>query len=1115
MRDNYRRLVWVVIALICIVCASTSARAQDATTLLLPDASLVALTPWPGTGSSPQLVIASNDGSVQLLTRQTGDTLWSTTTIGSLTAASALCSADFTGDGLIDLAGISNSTHQLVWWLNSGSTFTRYILASNTDNVYGVSGLVAADLDDDGDTDLITTAMLSGRLVWWKNIGLDTFTPITLNTSLDQPQGCVILDWDDDDDLDVLTIERTTISLWRQSDTHTFTRVILASGLSQGAALQVADLDNDVDLDLVSYDSSTRLVQWWKNDGSDNMTAYTIARAVNSPCHLATGDMNGDSLSEVAASAGDDILVWRNSGGTFSEVLLDGAFTSARGICLIDMNTDGRLDAVGASRAKGLVWWALEDTSSVWPPSLDCGPFTNSTTLELSYTSGTIWSASCDADWVSLSPSSGSGSGSIKVTFNRAAIPEGYGRTHITITTNQGTALVPLVAVNPPEGRWAMIPLIMRDAMSESRQTLPEGSVPGMLVTACSSTGKAITSGSLITSTITVADTRPLRDVYVTLNIDHPSFSSLGAWLIHETTGTRITLFLQPAGGCSTYASDLILRDDGNTAVNSACWAGSGTWSSLVPLDPLQRYEDESFGGTWRLEIRDYGSDSSGQLVSWCLQGYVYAPTAVPTALPTYTPTPTATATVGATYTPTATSTATATATATSTSTATATATATNTPTVTPSPTATSTPVPIDYPALISQNTSGEVGQSASDWPVVSADGRYVAFESLAQDLITYDYNYAQDIFVRDMQLGKTVRVSLGPSGQASNDECRDADISADGRYVVFTSIGTNMISGVTDGSAQVFLRDRDVSGSGTYDTAGNVQSYVVSESLVGITGNDNSGHASVSNDGNLIAFESDAGNLVSGDSNNFSDILVKNMSTGAVERISVGLEGAEPDGNSRYPAISSDGRYVVFVSYASNLVEDDTNLVSDIFIYDRQTDTMERISTASDGTESNGQSLWPSISADGRYVAYHSEASNLVIGDTNALPDSFLRDTYTDTTTRLSVSESGQQANGESIYARISGDGSTVVYQSQATNLVSGTDEALERVYAWNRATGEVLLVSVNSSGQQAAGASYNAAASYTGDLIAFVSDATNLTINDDNGARDVFLQQRDDLLP
>ena len=193
-----------------------------------------------------------------------------------------------------------------------------------------------------------------------------------------------------------------------------------------------------------------------------------------------------------------------------------------------------------------------------------------------------------------------------------------------------------------------------------------------------------------------------------------------------------------------------------------------------------------------------------------------------------------------------------------------------------------------------------------------------------------------------------------------------------------------------------------------------------------------------VSADGRFVAFESDASNLVGGDTNGLNDIFVHDRQTGTTERVSVATGGTEANGVSYTPAISADGRFVAFYSNATNLVGGDTNGTSDVFVHDRQTGTTERVSVATGGAEANGGSSTAAISADGRFVAFHSDATNLVSGDTNGARDIFVHDRQTGTTERVSVATGGAQANSGSANPAISADGRFVAFYSVATNLVS-----------------------------------------------------------------------------
>jgi hypothetical protein len=167
-----------------------------------------------------------------------------------------------------------------------------------------------------------------------------------------------------------------------------------------------------------------------------------------------------------------------------------------------------------------------------------------------------------------------------------------------------------------------------------------------------------------------------------------------------------------------------------------------------------------------------------------------------------------------------------------------------------------------------------------------------------------------------------------------------------------------------------------------------------------------------------------------------------------ATTRVSVHSDGTQANGHSYDPSTSADGRYVAFESYATNLVVNDTNGWGDIFVHDRQTGTTSRISVDSSGTQGNDDSYHPSISADGRFVAFHSYATSLVTGDTNGSWDVFVHDRQTGTTARVSVHSAGTQCNGDSYYPSISADGRFVAFYSEATNLVTGDTYGVRDIF-------------------------------------------------------------------
>lgn len=281
-----------------------------------------------------------------------------------------------------------------------------------------------------------------------------------------------------------------------------------------------------------------------------------------------------------------------------------------------------------------------------------------------------------------------------------------------------------------------------------------------------------------------------------------------------------------------------------------------------------------------------------------------------------------------------------------------------------------------------------------------------------------------------------------------------------------------------------------------------------VSTSSSGVEGSGTSTVAAMSADGRYVAFYSDASNLVSGDTNGVQDAFIKDTVTGVTTRVSTDSSGVQGNGSSTVAAISADGRYVTFHSDASNLVSGDTNGVRDVFVKDTVTGVTTRVSTDSSGGESNGSSTVTAISADGRYVAYDSNASNLVAGDTNAFQDSFIKDTVTGITTRISTDSSGGQGNSQSSGPAISADGRYVAFRSHSTNLVAGDTNSWLDVFVKDTVTGVTTRVSTDSSGAQANGSSAIGGISADGRYILFFSSASDLVSGDTNASVDSFIK-------
>jgi len=381
----------------------------------------------------------------------------------------------------------------------------------------------------------------------------------------------------------------------------------------------------------------------------------------------------------------------------------------------------------------------------------------------------------------------------------------------------------------------------------------------------------------------------------------------------------------------------------------------------------------------------------------------------------------------------------------------------------------------------------------------VSGDGRYVAFHSLASNLVPGDTNAAQDIFVRDRQSGTTERVSVSVFGVQGNGASLHPWISADGRYVAFASSASNLVIGDTNGNIDIFVRDRQ---------AGTTQR--VSLGPGGIQGNANASQPSISNDGRFVAFNSGSTNVVAGDTNGNSDIFVHDRQSSTTQRVSVDSSGAQVSGDSMHPAISADGRFVTFRSDASGLVPGDTNGSGDIFVHDLLTAETRRVSVDSSGSEANGQSGWPTISADGLSVLFESDATNLVLGDTNGARDVFVYVGGAESTEQESSGVGGVPSNGGSFAVSVSADNRFVAFESSATNLVVGDTNGVKDIFVRDRQNATTERVSVSTGGTEGNGDSSNPAISSDGRYVAFDSVATNLVVTDTNAVADVFVRDR-----
>jgi Tol biopolymer transport system component len=383
-------------------------------------------------------------------------------------------------------------------------------------------------------------------------------------------------------------------------------------------------------------------------------------------------------------------------------------------------------------------------------------------------------------------------------------------------------------------------------------------------------------------------------------------------------------------------------------------------------------------------------------------------------------------------------------------------------------------------------SSSAQQGDRPSWTAGISANGRFVAFTSQATNLVPSDTNHRQDAFVYDRSTGRTERVSVSSSGaQAKPRSDPDGgsaalDLSANGRYVLFRSDASNLVPGDTNGKTDAFIRDRRtgkthripptgvgvlqgvLSADSRYavlSAGGNVYRYDLrSHHVIRVTPGTNSwsDSGSVSADGRFVAFTSNASDLVHGDTNELPDVFVRDVRNGKTTRVSVRSDGKQGVGKrysngSNAPTISSDGRYVAFHSDMRNLVPGDSNGVFDIFVHDRLTGKTQRVSVSSHGRQANAESLaGASFSADGRYVAFNSLATNLVANDRNDITDVFIRDLRMNRTQLVSLGLHGQgdDASWIGLGTAFTHDGRHLLFASWAANLVPGDTNGVADVF-------------------------------------------------------------------
>ncbi|GAB4275855.1 MAG: PD40 domain-containing protein [Candidatus Promineifilaceae bacterium] len=397
----------------------------------------------------------------------------------------------------------------------------------------------------------------------------------------------------------------------------------------------------------------------------------------------------------------------------------------------------------------------------------------------------------------------------------------------------------------------------------------------------------------------------------------------------------------------------------------------------------------------------------------------------------------------------------------------------------------------------ISVGTNGVQADGSSFFAFTSVDNRYITFHSWASNISTDQTgeNWL-DVFLRDRQTNTTIKITNGIDGP-TNEDSFDAVLTADGRYVVYTSYAWNLVPNDTNRDAwsrnglDIFL----------YDT----QTQQTQRVSLAHDGKEIQGNSSgiISRDGTWILMDSDGPGILPSSTPAGSNLYLRNWRTGEIKLLVAGGENGYF--TSWWP--DYDASHAAFSSTFDHLAANDTNGEQDVFWVDASTGVITLVSRSINGGSANGKSGQSVISQDGRYVVFVSYASDLIPNDTNGVGDVFIYDRITDSIERVSVSSSGEQANGLSRDPSICGNGRYVSFSSDATNLVANDTNGKRDVFVHDMQSGETFVASVNSSGEQTNGKVHRSYLTFDCRYITYASDGTNIVPNDTNNARDLFM--------
>lgn len=409
----------------------------------------------------------------------------------------------------------------------------------------------------------------------------------------------------------------------------------------------------------------------------------------------------------------------------------------------------------------------------------------------------------------------------------------------------------------------------------------------------------------------------------------------------------------------------------------------------------------------------------------------------------------------------------------------------------------------------ISVGTDGLEANNESYHPFASADGRFVAFISFADNFVPeadgvtkcLENFICTDVFLRDRVADTTIRLSNSLDGNQGNNTSFEPYVSNDGQRILFSSVADNLVPGDTNDDSDFYGSDGFIWEPG--------------QPLVRITtkanGDQIKGNSSgfLSGDGKTVYFQSNGQEIMPALYPEVVEVYKRDMTTGVITHVPVTYDGSLINGDIINLQTDDIGRYIVFTALATNIIPNDINGKEDIYIFDTQSGEVKLVSHTPTGFVGNDHSAAPMLSPDGTFVAFRSSASDLVPNDTNGTSDVFLYNIATEEVTRVSVAADGTQANGYSKDAAVCQGGKFVAFTSEATNLVPNDTNGQRDIFIRHTATGAIEIATSSDNGELGNGKSYKSRFLPGCDGLMYATDSSNIVPNDTNGMRDLFLRE------